>query len=95
MGIRRGDTAHRITSAQHGHSVSLASREKRYALSMGIRTACFVAALFVMDHWYVWIFLALAIFLPYIAVILANVGSSPDPDPLPPVPRSELEGREE
>jgi len=95
MAIRRGSLTHRITSAQHGKSVSLASREKRYLISMGIRTLCFILAYVLRDTWLVWLFLAGAIFLPYIAVILANVGSNTDPDPLPPVPRHELKGPEE
>ncbi len=62
---------------------------------MAIRTACFILAYVFRDSWLVWVLLAGAIFLPYIAVIAANVGSEPDPDPLPPVPRHELRGPHE
>lgn len=42
---------------------------------MGIRIACLVAMVFVMPYsWYTWIFAAGAVFLPYIAVVFANVG---------------------
>lgn len=45
----------------------------RYAISMGIRLACFVAAVLV-QNWMSWIFLAAAAVLPYIAVTVANAG---------------------
>jgi hypothetical protein len=49
----------------------------RYLLSMLIRTACFVAAV-VIDSWVRWVFLAGALFLPYVAVVMANaVGRKP------------------
>ena len=40
---------------------------------MGIRTACFVAAIFV-EGWIRWVCVALAAVLPLIAVLLANAG---------------------
>lgn len=49
----------------------MASREKRYAITMAIRTACFVSMIFVPGP-FRWVLLAGAIFLPYIAVVLAN-----------------------
>ena len=60
-----------ITDARVGSSREMASREKRYAITMGIRTACFVSMIFV-DGPFRWVLLAGAIFLPYIAVVLAN-----------------------
>jgi hypothetical protein len=42
---------------------------------MGIRVACFILMFVVQPYgWYTWIFGAGAIFLPYIAVVIANVG---------------------
>jgi hypothetical protein len=42
---------------------------------MGIRIACFVAMAVVTPYgWYTFVFAAGAIFLPYLAVIIANVG---------------------
>lgn len=42
---------------------------------MGIRVACFVLMALITPYgWYTWVFGAGAIFLPYIAVVLANVG---------------------
>lgn len=42
---------------------------------MGIRIACFILAVVVQPlGWWTWVFLSGAIFLPYFAVVLANVG---------------------
>ena len=42
---------------------------------MGVRVVCFVLMVVVQPYgWYTWVFGAAAIFLPYIAVVLANVG---------------------
>lgn len=49
----------------------MASREKRYAITMAIRMACFVSMIFV-DGPMRWVLLGGAVFLPYIAVVLAN-----------------------
>ena len=46
---------------------------------MGIRTVCFVAAIFSIGHWFLWIFIAASFVLPYVAVIMANAASAPDP----------------
>lgn len=51
------------------------SRVRHYLLTMGIRVACLVLMVFVQPYgWYTWVFGAGAIVLPYIAVVLANVG---------------------
>ena len=95
MRIRRGGTAQRITSAHEGHSVSLATRERRYIISMAIRTVCFILAYVARDSWLMWVFVAGALLLPYFAVMAANIGDNADPDPLPPVHDRELEGHDE
>jgi hypothetical protein len=44
-------------------------------LMMGIRIGCFLAMALITPYgWYTFVFAAGAIFLPYVAVILANVG---------------------
>jgi hypothetical protein len=60
-----------ITSARPALSADIRRREIRYLLSMGIRTACFVLAI-VTDGPVRWVLVAGAVFLPYIAVVLAN-----------------------
>lgn len=42
---------------------------------MGIRILCFILMALVTPYsWYTWVFAAGAIVLPYVAVVLANVG---------------------
>jgi len=62
-----------ITDAPTSHTDDLGVRYRKYVISMLIRTACFLAFVLV-DHWVRWIFVAGAIFLPYVAVVLANAG---------------------
>lgn len=48
---------------------------RRYMWTMVIRVSCFILMAVVTPYgWYTWVFAAGAIFLPYIAVIVANVG---------------------
>jgi Flp pilus assembly protein TadB len=60
-----------ITSARPSHSADIRRREIRYLLSMGIRTLCFVLAI-VTTGPLRWVLVAAAVFLPYVAVVLAN-----------------------
>ena len=69
----------RITTAQRSHREDIAHRQKRYLISMGIRTLCFVLAVFSIGHWFLWVFIAASFVLPYVAVVMANAGSTPDP----------------
>lgn len=62
-----------ITSAATSQSEDLGHRERRYAISMGIRSACFIGAVIVSGPLR-WVLIAGAVFLPYAAVILANAG---------------------
>jgi hypothetical protein len=95
VGRKRGQDAHRITSATPSRSEDVDSRAKRYLISMAIRTICFIAAAVVAPHWSMWAFLLASLVLPYVAVVAANVGTNTDPDPLPPVePMSGSHGRE-
>lgn len=48
----------------------------KYSVAMGIRVLCIVAMLFV-HGWWLAIFAAGAILLPYFAVVIANVHSDP------------------
>ena len=75
---RREPNAVRITDARTAHSDDLRHRQIRYLLSMLVRTVCFVAAV-VIDSWVRWVFLAAALFLPYIAVVMANAVSRRPP----------------
>jgi hypothetical protein len=73
----------RITTASRSHSDDVWAREKRYMVTMGIRTACFIVAVLCylspLPHWVAWVFMVGSLVLPYIAVVMANAGVSPDP----------------
>jgi hypothetical protein len=69
----------RITTATRSHADDIAMRQKRYLISMTIRTVCFLLAVLSIGHWFLWVFLGASFFLPTIAVIVANSNSSPDP----------------
>jgi Flp pilus assembly protein TadB len=65
--------SHSITTAQSGLSLDQSSRQRRYFISMMIRTVCFILAVLLPSP-YRWIALIGAVTLPYIAVIAANAG---------------------
>ncbi|MCU1432159.1 MAG: hypothetical protein JWP95_1264 [Actinotalea sp.] len=76
----------RITSTATSHSDDVAERTRRYLIQMSIRVVCFVGAV-AIDHWSRWLLLLGAVVLPYVAVVMANAGSSRASDPgtyLPP-----------
>lgn len=62
-----------ITSASPGLSLDQSGRKKRYLISMSLRTICFIGAVFASGHLR-WALIFGAIFLPYIAVVIANAG---------------------
>ncbi|MCI2237653.1 DUF3099 domain-containing protein [Kineococcus sp. TRM81007] len=64
---------YRITAAPTAHTDDLGVRYRKYVVSMLVRTACFVLFV-VIEHWTRWFFVAGAVFLPYVAVVLANAG---------------------
>jgi hypothetical protein len=65
----------RITSAPQSPQAEMAHRQKRYIISMTIRTICFVAAIVVGPGWFRWVLVAAAFVLPYVAVVMANSAS--------------------
>jgi hypothetical protein len=70
---RRTQPVASITSAPTSPGDDLAMRTRRYLWTMGIRTACFVAAIFV-PGWPRWVLIAGAVLLPYLGVVGANAG---------------------
>lgn len=62
---------------------------RRYLVSMGIRTVCFILAVVALAvlHWTVigWTLVFAAVVLPYIAVVMANATRSPGSTTLGPV----------
>ena len=63
-----------VTTAPQARSADRDQRMRRYLIQMGIRTACFVLA-FLTSGWVSWTCVALAVVLPYIAVVFANARS--------------------
>ena len=67
-----GDSGvHSITDAAAAHSEDMHQRMVKYALAMGIRLVCLIL-IFVVDGWFKIVMVAGAVFLPWIAVIIAN-----------------------
>ncbi len=62
-----------ITSAQKSLSSDQPGRQRRYFISMMVRTACFILTV-ILPSPFRWIALAGAVFLPYVAVVVANAG---------------------
>jgi len=52
------------------------TRIKRYTIAMLVRMVCLVLGV-VFQGPFMWLFFAAAIFLPYFAVVMANIESSP------------------
>ena len=75
----RGPDPVRITTAARPRSEDIRGRERRYLISMAIRTVCFLLTVVFIGHWIMWVFLAASLILPYVAVVLANAGVNPDP----------------
>lgn len=63
------------TSLPRAPRDDVGSRFAKYMIMMGIRIGCFIAMVLVTPYgWYTWVFGLGAVFLPYVAVIVANVG---------------------
>ncbi|MGN6781360.1 MAG: DUF3099 domain-containing protein [Marmoricola sp.] len=70
----------RITTAAESPSVDREHRQRRYVLSMTIRTLCFVGAVFARSiPWLCIVLIAASFFLPYIAVVMANQANPSPP----------------
>lgn len=66
-----------VTSAKTGQRDEISGRERRYVISMAIRTACFIGAVIAWQTVGAWLGATLfvgALVLPYTSVILANAG---------------------
>jgi hypothetical protein len=74
-----------VTEAQRPLSEDIRHRQRRYLVSMGIRTVCVLVAVFMADHvplWALLIPLAGAVVLPYVSVVFANGGREPENTPI-------------
>jgi hypothetical protein len=65
-------------------SADINYRQRRYLISMGIRTVCFLLAVILAGRapaWLVGIMIVAALVLPYISVVFANGGREPENAP--------------
>ena len=62
-----------ITTAQSSLSLDQSARQRRYFISMMIRTLCFILTV-ILPSPFRWIALFGAVTLPYVAVVIANAG---------------------
>jgi hypothetical protein len=65
----------RITTASTSRHDEIAARQRRYVLSMSLRTVCFIGAV-LTEGWIRWVLVAGAVVLPYVAVVMANARST-------------------
>jgi hypothetical protein len=73
---RRTEPIARITTASASPRADIDHRQRRYVISMGIRTACFIGAVFARHvPWLCAILIIAAFVLPYVAVVMANSAS--------------------
>ncbi len=81
MRIGRGKLrSQSITHARTSLREDIAARQRRYFISMMIRTLCFILMVIFPSPWR-WFFLAGAFLLPYISVVIANAGREPSVAP--------------
>ncbi|MCY7394685.1 MAG: DUF3099 domain-containing protein [Nocardioides sp.] len=73
---QRDAEAVRITTASSSKAADIAARQKRYLLSMSLRSGCFIGAVIVGPGLLCWFLIAGALVLPYIAVVLANISTT-------------------
>lgn len=71
-GRPREAAAVRITTARPHRGEEIDSRVRGYLVSMAIRVVCFGAAVAVGPGVLRWVLMAGAVFLPYVAVVMAN-----------------------
>ncbi|MAS54561.1 DUF3099 domain-containing protein [Nocardioides sp.] len=76
---QRSGEAIRITTAAANRADDIRARQKRYLLSMSLRTLCFVGAVLASLAGIDWLWpflIAGALVLPYIAVVMANAAAN-------------------
>ncbi|MCW2845359.1 MAG: hypothetical protein JWN22_3275 [Nocardioides sp.] len=76
---RHREDAVRITTAASSRDADINARQKRYLLSMSIRSICFIGAVSTAIAGITWLWpwlIAAALILPYVAVVMANNSST-------------------
>jgi hypothetical protein len=89
MRKRGGTEVYRISGARAGLTEDVRGRQRRYIISMSVRTVSVVltVVLWNVERPLAWATLVLGMLLPYVAVVVANAGRENAPRlPVPPVP---------
>ncbi|MFD0904277.1 DUF3099 domain-containing protein [Actinomadura sediminis] len=80
---RETEQVYTVTNAPRPMSEDIGYRQRRYLVSMAVRTGCFVGAVLSAiagaPFWLVGLMVVGALFLPYVSVIFANGGREPTP----------------
>lgn len=81
MRKQSGAEVFRITGARQGLADDVRGRQRRYVISMSVRTVSVVAAaaLWNVERHVAIVALALGVLLPYVAVVIANAGRENTP----------------
>ncbi|MFJ6461234.1 DUF3099 domain-containing protein [Streptomyces sp. NPDC091387] len=81
MRKQSGAEVFRITGARQGLAEDVRGRQRRYVISMSVRTLSVVAAaaLWNVERYVAIVGLALGVLLPYVAVVIANAGRENTP----------------
>lgn len=79
-----GQEVYNVSGVRSSLTDDVKLRTRKYAISMAVRTACFLGAIFT-EGTLRWILFCGAIVLPYVAVVAANGGRQSGRDTLPPV----------
>ncbi|WP_405936133.1 DUF3099 domain-containing protein [Streptomyces sp. NBC_00726] len=76
-----GAEVFRITGARQGLADDVRGRQRRYVISMSVRTVSVVAAalLWNVERHIAFVALGLGVLLPYVAVVIANAGRENSP----------------
>lgn len=81
----KNSSAQSATSLPRAPRDDAQSRMHKYFTMMAIRVVCFVLMVVIQPYsWYTWLFAIGAIFLPYVAVVVANVAAAPAQRAVPP-----------
>ncbi|MGW1817571.1 DUF3099 domain-containing protein [Streptomyces sp. NPDC002125] len=81
MRKQSGAEVYRITGARQGLADDVRGRQRRYIISMSVRTVSVVlaATLWNVERHVAVVALALGVLLPYVAVVIANAGRENTP----------------
>ncbi|WP_406380616.1 DUF3099 domain-containing protein [Streptomyces sp. NBC_01618] len=81
MRKQSGVEVFRITGARQGLADDVRGRQRRYVISMSVRTVAVIlaAVLWNVERYVAIVALALGVLLPYVAVVIANAGRENTP----------------